>query len=129
MGGNAQAGFACRVERCNCSAKSRENFMSLGKLKLGHRLTKVDALPGFRVRLTYTDGYVGELDFWPYIEWGEAVAPLKNSELFATAHVGCGGSSLEWIGPDGSEIDFCADALRMDLEGLRARPSRPSAAE
>jgi hypothetical protein len=81
------------------------------------------------VRLTYADGYTGELDFWPYIEWGEAVAPLKDPGLFATAHVGSGGSSLEWIGPDGSEIDFCADALRMDLEGLRERPSQHSAAE
>jgi hypothetical protein len=68
--------------------------------------------------------YSGELDFWPYIEWGEAVAPLKNPALFSTAHVGSRGRSLEWIGPDGIEIDFCADALRMDLEGLRERPRR-----
>jgi hypothetical protein len=103
--------------------------MSLDGFKLGQRLANVEALPGFRVRLTYADGYVGELDFWPYIEWGEAVAPLKDAGLFATAHVGSGGSSLEWIGPDGSEIDFCADALRMDIEGLRERPSQTSAAE
>jgi hypothetical protein len=91
--------------------------------KLGHEIQTVDVLPNFRLRLTYTDGYSGELDFWPYIEWGEAVAPLKNPALFSTAHVGSRGRSLEWIGPDGIEIDFCADALRMDLEGLRERPS------
>src|SRR5436190_468286 len=67
--------------------------------ELGHTITKVEALPKFRVRLTYTDGFVGELDFWPYIEWGEAVAPLKDPDLFKTAHTGSGGSSLEWIGP------------------------------
>jgi hypothetical protein len=91
--------------------------------KLGHEIQAVDVLPNFRLRLTYTDGHSGELDFWPYIEWGEAVAPLKNPALFGTAHAGSHGRSLEWIGPDGVEIDFCADALRMDLEGLRERPS------
>lgn len=97
--------------------------------KLGQRISTVEALPGFRVRLKYDDGYVGELDFWPYIEWGEAMIPLKDAQLFATAHVGSGGASLEWIGPDGEQIDFDADGLRMDLEGLRAPPARRSAAE
>jgi hypothetical protein len=97
--------------------------------KLGQRISRVDVLPGFRVRLTYSDGFVGELDFWPYIEWGAAMVPLKDPGLFATAHVGSGGSSLEWIGPDGDEIDFDADGLRMDLEGRRAPPARRRAAE
>jgi hypothetical protein len=97
--------------------------------ELGHAIATVEALPEFRVCLTYADGFVGELDFWPYIEWGEAVAPLKDPKLFKTAHVGSGGASLEWIGPDGGEIDFDADGLRMDLEGLRERPARPDAAE
>lgn len=90
---------------------------------LEQRLADVTALPGFRVRLTYRDGYVGELDFRPYIAWGPAVAPLKDPKLFATAHVGSHGASLEWLGPDGEEIDFDAVGLRMDLEGLRQAPA------
>src|SRR5579859_7992659 len=96
--------------------------------EFGHTIASVQALPNFRVRLTYTDGFIGELDFWPHIEWGEAVAPLKDPELFRQAHVGSGGASLEWIGPDGGQIDFDADGLRMDLEGLRERPAQPDAA-
>jgi hypothetical protein len=95
--------------------------------KLGNRIVKVEALPRFRLRLTYADGYSGNLDFWPYIAWGEAMVPLKDPTLFATAHAGSGGASLEWIGPDGEEIDFDADALRMDLEGLREPPGRHAA--
>ncbi len=97
--------------------------------KLGQQISEVEVLPGFRLRLTYRDGFVGELDFRPYIEWGAAVAPLKDPEIFATAHAGSGGTSLEWIGPDGDEIDFDADGLRMDIEGLRAPPAHRRAAE
>jgi hypothetical protein len=96
--------------------------------KLGKKISHVDVLPGFRIRLAYKDGYVGELDFWPYIEWGEAMVPLKDARLFASAHVGSGGASLEWIGPDGEQIDFDADGLRMDLEGLRQAPLRQTEA-
>ena len=31
---------------------------------------------------------------------------------------GCGGSSLEWITPEGEQIDLCADAVRLEAEGI-----------
>ncbi len=43
------------------------------------------------------------------------------AKVFETAHVASDGSSLEWIGPQGEEIDFCADALRLEAEALAGR--------
>jgi hypothetical protein len=89
-------------------------------MKLGNTLVLAE-VPRFPwVRLTYADGFVAELDLSEKLAWGEATAPLRDPALFATAHVGAGGSSLEWIGPDGSEIDFCVDALRMEAEARDA---------
>ncbi|MEO8668912.1 MAG: hypothetical protein ABI399_10370 [Bauldia sp.] len=110
-------------------SQSRKGVLVPPGFKPASRLVGVKVRDAFRLRLDYGDGYSGTLDFWPYISWGEAMLPLKDPKLFATAHVGSGGASLEWIGPNGEEIDFDAIALRMDLEGLRAPPSRPDAAE
>jgi hypothetical protein len=90
-------------------------------MKLGQRIVAVE-VPRFPlVRLTYADGFSAELDFSEKISWGEATRPLRDPDLFQTAHPGTGGSSLEWTGPDGEEIDFCADALRFEAEALRDR--------
>ena len=117
------------VEAGKRAAQSGKGPIVPPGFKPASRLVGVDVLRGYSLRLTYGDGYSGMLDFWPYIAWGQAMIPLKDLELFATAHVGSNGASLEWIGPDGEEIDFDAVGLRMDLEGLRAPPSRPDAAE
>ena len=93
------------------------------RMKLGNTIVAVE-VPRFPlVRLTYADGYTASLDFSEKFAWGEATRPLSDPVLFATAHVGSGESSLEWIGPDGEEIDFCADALRFEAEALAARPA------
>jgi hypothetical protein len=93
-------------------------------MKLGNTLVAV-AVPRFPwVRLTYADGFVADLDFSEKLAWGDVTRPLRDPALFATAHVGSGGSSLEWIGPNGEEIDFCVDALRMEAE---ARLNSPAA--
>jgi hypothetical protein len=90
-------------------------------MKLGQRLTSVE-VPRFPiVRLTYSDGLSAELDFSEKIAWGEATAPLRDTALFRPAHLGSEGSSLEWVGPLGEEIDFCADALRFEAEALKQR--------
>jgi hypothetical protein len=92
--------------------------------RLGRRIVKVETLPDLHVRVTYDDGFSGTLDFRPYIEWGDAAKPLRDPALFARAHIGPGGVSLAWTASDGQDIDFCADAVRMDLEGLRSLPTR-----
>ncbi|MCL8385755.1 MULTISPECIES: DUF2442 domain-containing protein [Xanthobacter] len=92
-------------------------------MKLGNTIVSVE-VPRFPlVRLTYADGFSATLDFSEKFAWGEATRPLSDPAFFATAHVGSGGSSLEWICPDGEEIDFCADALRLEAEALADRPA------
>jgi hypothetical protein len=68
--------------------------------------------------LTFADGYKATMDLQQLLDIGKIFEPLRDPELFRTAHPGSGGSSLEWIAPDGSEIDLCADALRMEAEGI-----------
>jgi len=87
-------------------------------MKLGNRIVAVE-VPKFPVvKLTYADGFTAIMDFSEKISWGDAVQPLRDPELFKTAHVGSGGASLEWVAPNGEEIDFCADALRLEAEAL-----------
>jgi hypothetical protein len=90
-------------------------------MKLGQRLTSVEVPRLPVVRLTYSDGFSAELDFSEKIAWGEATTPLRNPDVFRTAHLGSEGTSLEWVGNDGEEIDFCADALRFEAEALKER--------
>ena len=87
-------------------------------MKLGNRIVAVEVLSFPVVKLTYSDAFIAVMDFSEKISWGEAMLPLRNPEVFKTAHIGSGGASLEWFGPGGEEIDFCADALRLEAEAL-----------
>ncbi|MBV8565929.1 MAG: DUF2442 domain-containing protein [Methylobacteriaceae bacterium] len=89
-----------------------------GRVKLGQRIVRVQ-VPSFPiVKITFDDGYEASFDFSWRLRCGPAFAPLKNPEFFKTAHPGSAGSSLEWLTPAGEEIDFCADSLRMEAEGV-----------
>jgi hypothetical protein len=93
------------------------------RMKLGNKLVAVEVLRFPWMRLTYADGFVADLDFSEKLAWGEVTRPLRDPKLFATAHVGSGGASLEWIGADGEEIDFDVDALRMEAEARLDSPA------
>lgn len=73
------------------------------------QLTAVEALPDYRLRLTYADGQTFEVDLTDWINTTEALAPLKDKALFARAKVGFAGRSVEWIE---DELDLGADNLR-----------------
>jgi len=73
------------------------------------RLTAVEALPDYRLRLTYGDGKVFELDLAERIATTAFLAPLRETALFAQAKIGFGGRSVDWIE---DEIDLGADNLR-----------------
>ena len=88
------------------------------RVELGQRIIAV-AVPSFPiVRLTFADSYKASFDFSERLARLLIMAPLRDPELFATAHPGSGGGSLEWINDKGDEIDFCADSLRMEAEGI-----------
>jgi hypothetical protein len=73
------------------------------------RLTAVEALPDYRLHLTYADGQVFEVDLNEWINTTQALAVLKDNAMFAQAKVGFGGHCVEWIE---DELDLGADNLR-----------------
>lgn len=78
----------------------------------------VEAVPsgGFRVRLTYSDGFVGEVDFADTVARGGIFSFMRAPERFATVSIARAGTALLWVDDVGDDIDFCADALRMKAE-------------
>jgi hypothetical protein len=46
------------------------------------RLTSAEYIGGYRLRLTFEDGRVGELDLTDEL-WGEVFEPLRDREQFA----------------------------------------------
>jgi len=89
-----------------------------GRVELGQRIVSAEVIGYPHVRLTFADGFVTIFDVGWAIDGGNAFAPLRDEKLFATVHPGEGGYSLEWIDPDGHELDFGADTLRMQAEGI-----------
>lgn len=73
------------------------------------QLTAVEALPGYRQRLTYADGRTFEVDLVDWIETTEALQALKDPALFSRARIGFAGRSVDWIE---DELDLGADNLR-----------------
>jgi Protein of unknown function (DUF2442) len=81
-----------------------------------HRITRVD-VPRYPVlRLTFDDGFAGEVDFSGTIAEGGIMASLRDPVIFAGAKIGDGGRSLGWLDAQGDVVDFCADSLRFKAE-------------
>jgi hypothetical protein len=75
-------------------------------------ITQCKVLDRFRVWLRFDDGIEGEVDFSPLA--GRGVFATWNDEaVFRRAVIADQGRALEWPG----EIDFCADALWLQLTG------------
>ena len=73
------------------------------------QLTAIEALPDYRLRLTYADGRTFEVALVDWIEITEALQALKDPALFSRARIGFGGRSVDWIE---DELDLGADNLR-----------------
>jgi hypothetical protein len=78
------------------------------------------------LRLTFDDGFAGEVDFSSTIAKGGIFAFLADPAAFATVQIGERGRSLVWLDPKGEEVDFCADAVRFQAEEqvVRERAAR-----
>lgn len=72
-------------------------------------LTAVEALPDYRLRLTYADGQSFLIDLSERIRTTNFLAPLRDATLFAQAKVGFAGRSVDWIE---DVLDLGADNLR-----------------
>jgi hypothetical protein len=63
----------------------------------------LEEIRGFRVRLGFTDGSVGEVDLAPYLE-GEVFRPLvEDPVLFAGVRVDPECQTIVW--PNGADMD------------------------
>jgi hypothetical protein len=62
------------------------------------------------VRVTWSDGVIGVVDFLPIIDRGGWFTPLRDGDYFASTMIVLpDGAGLTW--PE--EIDYSADFLRM----------------
>ncbi len=98
------------------SAKQRAPWE--GRVALGQEIVSVETSDPPVATLTFADGYKATFDFQRLLDTGKVFAPLRDPDFFRTAHPGSGGRSLEWRTADGDEIDLCADALRIEAEGI-----------
>lgn len=73
------------------------------------RIVDVDHLGGLALRLTFDDGLVRDLDLDPMLQGG-ALEPLRDTALFATAHVDETAGTVAW--PNGVDLD--PDVLHGD---------------
>lgn len=88
--------------------------MSTG-MDLLTRIEAAEALPGYRLRLRYTDGTNGVVDFSGTIAKGGVFTVLAGSR-FGTVRLVQGGRAVCWLDDAGGEVDFDADALRLRLQ-------------
>jgi uncharacterized protein DUF2442 len=72
------------------------------------RVTDMQVLDGYRLRLAFSDGAVGEIDLADEL-WGEVFEPLRDEALFRQARMDPELGTLTW--PNGADLD---------PEGLRA---------
>lgn len=86
------------------------------------KVAEVEALGGFRLRLAFSDGSVGEHDFTSLVEGGgRMVEPLRDPAFFARAFVEMGVPT--W--PNGFDLD----AINLHMQMAAAGELRRDAAE
>jgi hypothetical protein len=84
------------------------------------RITDVEVLPPYRLRLTFTDGTTGIVDGEPWVRGDNpgVFAPLRDPAFFATVYVDRDAGTIAWP----NDVDLVPDVLyeeahRSDLPG------------
>ena len=80
------------------------------------RVTKVEHLGGLRLRLTFTDDLVRELDFDSVLRGG-ILETVRQPEMFARVYVDGVAGTIAW--PNGVDLD--PDVLHGDFEPASGR--------
>lgn len=70
---------------------------------------RVEALPGYRIRVTYADGVEGVIDLSADVGQG-VFAPLADEAFFQTVHIGSYGQ-IAWS----EELEICPDAAYQEI--------------
>jgi len=79
------------------------------------KVTAVQSLDGYSLRLTFSDGAAGDLDFTSEL-WGEMFAPLRDERLFRQVRLDDDLGTIAW--PNGA--DFDPESLRAAIEVVAA---------
>jgi hypothetical protein len=82
------------------------------------RIASVEPLEGFRLRLTFTDGLVHEVDLSDDL-WGQMAEPLQDPDYFRQVRVDTELGTVVW--PNGYDLD--PDVLHGDHEPV-GRPAQ-----
>jgi hypothetical protein len=67
-----------------------------------YRVTSIELLGGYWIRVGFDDGSVREIDLEPVLE-GEIYGPLRNSRVFASVRIDPEVHTLVW--PNGADFD------------------------
>ncbi len=78
------------------------------------RPASVEALPEYRIRVSYPDGAEGVIDLASDVGHG-VFAPLSDEAFFRTVHIGQYGQ-IAWS----EEIEICPDAAYQEIIGTVA---------
>jgi len=65
-------------------------------------VTRVEVLGGYRLRLTFADGTVGEVDLAYLAGRGPVFEPLRDPEYFAQVSIDPDGGTIVW--PNGADV-------------------------
>jgi hypothetical protein len=85
------------------------------------KLIALKVLDNYRVWLRFDDGAEGEADFSAHVGQG-VFAPWTDYAFFRQAAISEQGRTLTWPG----ELDFCADALWLQVTGKRPEDLFPN---
>ncbi len=69
-------------------------------------ITAVEVVGAHRLRLTFDDGTVGDVDLAPH-EWRGVLEPLRDPDYFAQVRVDADSGTITW--PNG--VDFAPEPL------------------
>jgi hypothetical protein len=78
------------------------------------RVTDVEIIDGYRLRLAFSDGAVGEIDLAEEL-WGEVFEPLREEALFRQARVDPELGTVVW--PNGADLD--PESLRANVHLIK----------
>ncbi len=78
------------------------------------RIVSVRARPDCRVEITFDGEAPAEVDFSQVVRSGGVFAPMADPAVFAQVALADGGRAICWPG----DIDFCADALWLEVHGM-----------
>jgi len=82
------------------------------------RITSVEPLEGFRLRLAFTDGLIREVDLSDDL-WGQVAEPLQDPDYFCQVRVDNELGTVVW--PNGYDLD--PDVLHGDYKPVGRPPA------